>query len=56
MVVIEGDETFEIYHCDVVQHPGFKEFHKRLQTFIMFFIDGASYIDDDDDKWQYFVM
>jgi len=47
--------TYEIYYCDI-NAPGFKDYHKRLQPWIMFYIDAASYIDDDDDNWRFFLL
>lgn len=36
--------------------PGFPEYHGRLQTFLMWFIETASFIDSDDDRWDYFLV
>jgi len=47
--------TYEIYYSDI-KTPGFKDYHKRLQPWIMFYIDAASYIDDDDDNWRFFLL
>lgn len=46
--------TFEIYECDK-NTPGFLAFHARLQTFLLWFVDAASYIDIEDSQWQFFV-
>lgn len=46
---------FEVYKCDV-SCPGFRDYHARLQTFILFYIDGASFIDIDDDRWQFYLV
>lgn len=55
-VLKRGEERcFEIYKTDI-EAPGFREYHERLQTFILFFIDAASYIDVDDDKWSYYLL
>ena len=35
---------------------GFREFHDRLQTFVIFFIDAASFIDVDDPKWRFYTV
>ena len=35
---------------------GFEEYHAKMQTFLMWFIDAASYIDTSDRKWDYFVI
>ncbi|CAG0915935.1 unnamed protein product [Notodromas monacha] len=52
----DNDGSYEIYRCDLITSPGFLEFHERLQTFVLLFIDGGSYIDTDDDKWQFFIL
>lgn len=48
-------KTYEVYYCEI-STPGLLHYHKRLQTFILWFIDAASYIDTDDEKWKFFLM
>ncbi|KAM9343974.1 histone acetyltransferase type B catalytic subunit isoform 1-T1 [Pholidichthys leucotaenia] len=36
--------------------PAFLDYHKRLQTFIMWYIETASFIDTDDDRWDFFLL
>ncbi|KAG0146460.1 hypothetical protein CROQUDRAFT_62728 [Cronartium quercuum f. sp. fusiforme G11] len=36
--------------------PGFREFHRRMQIFILFFIEGGSYIEEDDHRWEFVVL
>lgn len=48
-------ETYGLYRADSTT-PGFKEYHQRMQTLILWFIDGASYIDDEDERWDYYVL
>jgi len=50
-----NDKTFEVYKCDE-STPRFREYHERLQAWIMFYIDAASYIDIDDDSWRFFLL
>ncbi|KAG0380175.1 histone acetyltransferase 1 [Mortierella sp. AD032] len=49
----EGAENsvFEFYQCKF-DTPRFLEFHKRMQCFAIFFIEGASIIEDTDEKWE----
>ncbi|EFN74844.1 Histone acetyltransferase type B catalytic subunit [Camponotus floridanus] len=44
---------FEVYKADM-NYKGFKEYHQRIQTFLLWYIDAALFIDIDDDRWQYF--
>lgn len=46
--------TFEIYEC-TAKTPGFVAYHARLQTFLLWFVDAASYIDIEDPQWLFFV-
>lgn len=50
-----GSKQYEVYYCDTTNQK-FLNFHERLQTFILFYIDAASFIDVDDPKWQFFVV
>ena len=47
--------TYEVYRAHS-STPGFSKYHENMQTFLLLFIDGASYIDFDDDKWDFFVV
>ncbi|XP_052822716.1 histone acetyltransferase type B catalytic subunit [Octopus bimaculoides] len=49
------ERTFEVFKASVLS-PGFKNYHERLQTFLLFFIDAASYIDIDDDRWTFYLL
>ncbi len=52
----ELDEcVFEFYHC-TMSTRGFKEYHGRLQLFLMWFIEGSSFIDQDDPKWEIMLL
>jgi len=50
-----GDKKYEIYHCKT-NTKGLTQFHSHLQTFILWYIDAASYINVDDERWQFFLM
>ncbi|KAF8744957.1 hypothetical protein AX14_011971 [Amanita brunnescens Koide BX004] len=53
----EGEETveFEVYHS-TWDTPGFKEYHRRLQLFVLLYIEGGSYIDEDENGWEFMVL
>ncbi|CAK8683001.1 unnamed protein product [Clavelina lepadiformis] len=46
---------FEVYKADI-HNPQFRKYHNRMESFILWFIDAASYIDVDDEKWDYYVL
>ena len=50
-----GDQSYEIFHAED-SVPGFREYHSKLQPWIMFYIDAASYIDIDDANWRFFLV
>lgn len=49
------DVTFEIYRANI-HTPGFLQYHARLQTFIIWFIDASSFIDVEDEKWTFYIL
>ena len=49
------EKTFEIYSCDT-SVPKFANYLKRMESFILWFIDAASFIDPEDVKWKFFVL
>ncbi|XP_052744341.1 histone acetyltransferase type B catalytic subunit [Bicyclus anynana] len=53
----EGGESqeFEVYYCET-STPGFQAYHERLQTFLLWYVDAASFIDVDDDRWTFFTV
>nr|CAD7443968.1 unnamed protein product [Timema bartmani] len=48
-------KQYEVYLCTGTT-PEFRRYHERLQTFLLWFIDAASFIDIDDNNWRFFVM
>jgi len=53
---VNGDEKkFEVYFVSMVD-AGWRDYHERIQPFLLFYVDAASYIDVDDDKWNYYVV
>ncbi|KAI0668463.1 histone acetyltransferase type B [Trametes maxima] len=53
----EDQETvdFEVYHS-TWQTPGFREFHRRIQLFVLLYIEGGSYISEDEETWEFAVL
>ncbi|KPJ10786.1 Histone acetyltransferase type B catalytic subunit [Papilio machaon] len=51
-----GDKRlFEVYYSET-STPGFLAYHQRLQTFLLWYVDAASFIDVDDDQWTFFTV
>ena len=50
-----NDCKFELYQNNLTT-PRFKDYHRRLQLFLIWFIEGSSYIEEDDDKWEIILM
>lgn len=48
------ERLFEIYFVETASQK-FVNFFSRLETFILWFVDAASYIDLDDPQWNYFL-
>lgn len=47
--------VFEVYYSET-STPGFLNYHERLQTFLLWYVDAASFIDVDDDQWTFFTV
>ncbi|CAG0896904.1 unnamed protein product [Darwinula stevensoni] len=52
---LSSGQTFEYYSCDT-HEPNFLPYHERLQAFLMWFVDGASFIDTSDPRWHFFLV
>nr|CAG4647919.1 EOG090X06NC [Moina brachiata]SVE93024.1 EOG090X06NC [Moina brachiata] len=50
-----SERLFELYSC-TIEEPGFRSYHERIQTFLLWYVDAASFIDVDDDRWRYFLV
>lgn len=50
-----AERRFEVYAVDITV-PGFCDYHERLQTFLLWFVDAASFICIDDDKWNFYLV
>jgi histone acetyltransferase 1 len=51
----EDDVEYGIWHCKF-DTPGFREFHRRAQVFILLYIEGGSYIQEDEDQWEFLLL
>ncbi|KAJ3351941.1 histone acetyltransferase 1 [Entophlyctis luteolus] len=49
------DVAYEVYRATFAT-PGFKAYNEILQFFLLFFIEGASSIDDEDESWECFLL
>ncbi|XP_003739261.1 histone acetyltransferase type B catalytic subunit [Galendromus occidentalis] len=47
--------SYEIYH-NLVSDEKYRKYHMRMESFVMWYIDGASYIDTEDVNWNSFVL
>ncbi|KAJ6620254.1 acyl-CoA N-acyltransferase [Mycena sp. CBHHK59/15] len=53
----ESDDAvvFEVYHA-TWSSPGFKELHRRMQLFILLYIEAGSYINEEEETWEFVVL
>ncbi|KAF8590494.1 histone acetyltransferase type B catalytic subunit [Ramaria rubella] len=47
--------TYEVYHTTMAI-PGFRDYHRRMQIFILLYIEAGSYIQEDDDRWEFVIL
>lgn len=51
----DEEVVFEAYSSNW-DTPGFKEFHRRMQVFVLLYIEGAQYIDEEDGRWEFVTL
>ncbi|KAJ3158699.1 histone acetyltransferase 1 [Geranomyces michiganensis] len=51
----DADVSYEIYSASF-RTPGFVDFHRRLQVFLLWYIEGASYLQEDDEAWEMVLL
>ncbi|RKO96030.1 acyl-CoA N-acyltransferase, partial [Caulochytrium protostelioides] len=47
--------TYEIYEC-AYDTPGWVEYSRRLQLFLLWYIEGATFVDEDDAQWRFLLL
>ncbi|KAL0070550.1 histone acetyltransferase 1 [Marasmius tenuissimus] len=51
----EDAVVYEVYHARR-DTPGFWDYHRRMQIFVPLYIEAGSYIQEDEDAWDFFVL
>ncbi|KAI0759471.1 acyl-CoA N-acyltransferase [Irpex lacteus] len=46
---------YEVYHS-TWDTEGFREYHRKMQLFILLYIEGGSYIQEEEDTWEFMVL
>ncbi|KAH9999076.1 acyl-CoA N-acyltransferase [Russula vinacea] len=47
--------VYEVYHA-TWKSPGFRDYHRRMQLFILLYIEAGSYINDEEDSWEFVIL
>jgi histone acetyltransferase 1 len=51
-----GNRQFSVVRLILATSSDVRDYHKRMQLLMFLFIDGASFIDDSDPRWEIFVI
>ncbi|KAH0830345.1 acyl-CoA N-acyltransferase [Lanmaoa asiatica] len=51
----ESNVEYEVYHA-TFEDSGFREYHRKIQIFILLYIEAGSYINDEEDGWEFVVL
>ena len=51
-----GDCVTSVSSQSTWNTPGFKEYHRRMQLFILLYIEAGSYINETEDQWEFVVL
>ncbi|KAI0684150.1 histone acetyltransferase type B catalytic subunit [Cytidiella melzeri] len=46
---------YEVYHS-TWHTEGFREYHRKMQLFILLYIEGGSYIQEEEETWEFVVL
>ncbi|KAF9448901.1 histone acetyltransferase type B [Macrolepiota fuliginosa MF-IS2] len=49
------DVVYEVYHT-TWDTPGFREYHRKMQLFILLYIEAGSFINEEEDPWEFVVL
>ncbi|KAH9818998.1 acyl-CoA N-acyltransferase [Melampsora americana] len=52
---VEEEVIYELW-ASTWKTPGFREYHRRMQVFTLLYIEGGSYIEEDDHRWEFVVL
>ncbi|KAG9318214.1 acyl-CoA N-acyltransferase [Chiua virens] len=50
-----SDADYEVYHA-TFEDPGFKEYHRKMQIFILLYIEAGSYLNEEEDGWEFVML
>lgn len=56
MKALFADVTSRSHWQTTFDTPGFREYHRRMQIFVLLYIEGGSYIDEEDDRWEFVTL
>ncbi|KAJ3776136.1 acyl-CoA N-acyltransferase [Lentinula raphanica] len=51
----EDAVVYEVYH-NTWNTPGFREYHRKMQIFILLYIEAGSYINEEEEGWEFVVL
>ncbi|GAB5588337.1 histone acetyltransferase 1 [Umbelopsis nana] len=51
----DGKDRFEIYKASFSSEK-FRKYHEHIQLFMLLYVEGSSYIDAEDDKWNIYTL
>jgi len=51
----DAEEEFVIFHA-TWDTPGFREWQRRVRILTLLYIEGASYLDEDETNWEFYLL
>lgn len=52
----DTDNTFKIYKFNIVKDEAGRKLHRRMQIFVLLYIEAGSYIDEKDPAWDVYCI
>lgn len=53
---VEDGKKYETFFTNHQDKEFIVNYHEQMQHFLLWFIDGASYIDNQDERWEFFTV
>ncbi|KAG8217275.1 acyl-CoA N-acyltransferase [Butyriboletus roseoflavus] len=51
----KSNVEYEVYHA-TFEDSGFREYHRKMQIFILLYVEAGSYINEDEDGWEFVML
>ena len=55
-MIVQQMSSYDLDDQATWETPGFREYHRRMQLFILLYIEAGSYINEEEDQWEFVML